>query len=67
MATINPNTVEKALRKIDKYALEDGDIGRAEWHEVGQLIRLALGMQARIDLLQGELDKCRANSRDGTD
>lgn len=55
MRRIDPRTVENALRKIDKYAMEDGDIGGAEWREVGQLISEAASMQSLIVSLKDEI------------
>jgi hypothetical protein len=63
MTVINPKTVEKALRKIDTYAMEDGDIGGAEWQEVAQLLREAVEMQARIDVLEEEVIQLQVRLR----
>lgn len=52
--------LEIALQKIHELAMADGDLGYAYWHEVGQLLRRALGMQAEIDLLKRELEQFRA-------
>lgn len=52
--------LEIALQKIHELAMADGDLGFAYWHEVGQLLRRADGMQAEIDLLKRELERCRA-------
>jgi hypothetical protein len=49
-----------ALRKIDELALADGDLGYAYWYEIGQLLRRASSMQAEIDSLSRELERCRA-------
>lgn len=49
-----------ALRKIHELAMADGDLGYAYWYEVGQLLRRAADMQAEIDLLTKELERCRA-------
>ena len=51
-----------ALRKIHELALSDGDVGYAYWYEVSQLLRRAGDMQAQIDLLNKELERCRARS-----
>jgi hypothetical protein len=52
--------LEIALRKFHELGLEDGDLGYAYWHEVGQLLKQAAGMQSRIHELSKELEKCRA-------
>jgi hypothetical protein len=52
--------LEIALRKIHELSMADGDLGYAYWYEVGQLLRRAAGMQAEIDLLTTELERCRA-------
>ncbi|RKP47515.1 hypothetical protein D7S89_14880 [Trinickia fusca] len=52
--------LEIALQKIHELAMADGDLGNAYWHEVGQLLRRAAGMQAEIDLLKRELERYRA-------
>ncbi|CAJ2773578.1 Uncharacterised protein [Burkholderia pseudomallei] len=49
-----------ALRKIHELAMSDGDLGYAYWYEIGQLLRRAAGMQAEIDSLTKELERCRA-------
>lgn len=49
-----------ALKKIHELALADGDLGYAYWHEVGALLKRANGMQAEIDSLSMELERCRA-------
>jgi hypothetical protein len=49
-----------ALRKIHELALDDGDLGYAYWHHVGQLLRRAVEMQGEIDALNQELTLCRA-------
>ncbi|CAH2903769.1 MAG: hypothetical protein PCALPYG88_6956 [uncultured Paraburkholderia sp.] len=41
-----------ALKKLHDLAMEDGDLGYAYWHQVGQLLRRATGMQAEIDSLR---------------
>lgn len=40
--------------------MEDGDLGYAYWCQVGQLLQRAAGMQAEIDSLSRELERCRA-------
>ncbi|MFM0221659.1 hypothetical protein [Paraburkholderia dipogonis] len=52
--------LEIALRKFHELGLADGDLGYAYWYEVGQLLKRAAGMQAQIDVLSRELEKCRA-------
>ncbi|REE23241.1 hypothetical protein B0G71_6485 [Paraburkholderia sp. BL27I4N3] len=49
-----------ALRKFHELGLEDGDLGYAYWYEVGQLLKRAAGMQAKIDSLSKDLEQCRA-------
>ena len=49
-----------ALRKFHELGLEDGDLGYAYWHEVGQLLKQAADMQSRIHELSEELEQCRA-------
>lgn len=56
-----------ALRKIHELAMADGDLGYAYWYEVGQLLRRATDMQAEIDLLTKELERCRAMRAHRTD
>lgn len=60
MLSENNLDLEIALRKIHELAMADGDLGYAYWYEVGQLLRRAAGMQAEIDLLTKELERCRA-------
>ena len=60
MLSENNLDLEIALRKIHELAMADGDLGYAYWYEVGQLLRRAAGMQAEIDLLSKELERCRA-------
>lgn len=55
--------LETALRKFHELGLEGGDLGYAYWYEVGQLLKRAAGMQARIDELSKELEQCRAARR----
>ncbi|MEJ2795304.1 hypothetical protein WAE56_18000 [Iodobacter sp. LRB] len=52
--------LEIALRKIHELALADGDLGYAYWHQIGQLLKQAATMQAKIDALSKELERCRA-------
>jgi len=52
--------LEIALRKIHELSMADGDLGYAYWYEVGQLLRQAASMRTKIDLLEKELERCRA-------
>ncbi|MFP3564014.1 hypothetical protein [Paraburkholderia sp. SIMBA_030] len=63
MPSENQIDLEIALRKIHELALADGDMGYADWYQVGQLLRRAAGMQAEIDALSKELEQCRARQR----
>lgn len=63
MSPDNHIDLEIALRKFHELGLEDGDLGYAYWYEVGQLLKRAAGMQARIDELSKELEQCRAARR----
>ncbi|WP_322005162.1 hypothetical protein [Paraburkholderia tropica] len=49
-----------ALQKLHELSLQDGDLGSQYWHEVSQLLRRAASMQAEIDLLGRQLERCRA-------
>jgi|GEM_PF-1956129 len=49
-----------ALRKIHELAMAEGDLGYAYWYEVRQLLQRAAGMQAEIEELTEELERCRA-------
>ncbi len=60
MSSENNLDLELALRKIHELSLADGDLGFAYWHEVGRLLRRAGDMQAEIDSLTKELERCRA-------
>lgn len=60
MPAENRLDLEIAFRKIHELGLEDGDLGYAYWYEVGRLLRRAAGMQAEIDSLSRELERCRA-------
>jgi hypothetical protein len=59
----NQIDLDLALRETHELALASGDAGHAYWCEVGQLLRRAAGMQAQIDALSGELERCRAMHR----
>ncbi|SPB14792.1 hypothetical protein NOV72_02024 [Caballeronia novacaledonica] len=52
-----------ALKKIHELALADGDLGFEYWHHVGNLLKRANGMQAEIDSLSKELERCRTMLR----
>lgn len=60
MPSENHIELEIALRKIHELAMVDGDLGYAYWYKVGQLLQRAAGMQAEIDSLNRELERCRA-------
>lgn len=60
MSSQNSLDLDIALRKIHELAIADGDLGFAYWHAIGQLLRRAGGMQAEIDVLTKELERCRA-------
>lgn len=60
MSSKNNLDLEIALRKIHELSVTDGDLGFAYWHEVGRLLRRAGDMQAEIDSLTKELERCRA-------
>ena len=60
MVQANSFDLEIALQKLHELSMEDGDLGYEYWHQVGQLLRRAAGMQAEIDSLSGELERCRA-------
>jgi hypothetical protein len=59
MLSENKLDLEIALRKIHELSMADGDLGYAYWYEVGQLLQRAAGMQAEIDVLAKELERCR--------
>lgn len=60
MNSDNHIDLEIALRKFHDLGSADGDLGYAYWHEVGQLLKRAAGMQAQIDALSKELEQLRA-------
>lgn len=60
MRSENNLDLELALRKIYELSMTDGDLGYAYWYKVGRLLRRAAGMQAEIDLLSKELERCHA-------
>jgi hypothetical protein len=49
-----------ALEKIHELALAEGDLGYEYWFRVGKILRRANDMQAHIDSLTKELERCRA-------
>jgi hypothetical protein len=55
--------LEIALRTFHQLGLEGGDLGYEYWHAVGQLLKRADAMQAEIDSLSWELERCRATHR----
>ncbi|SAK72564.1 hypothetical protein AWB75_03903 [Caballeronia catudaia] len=60
---MNPHShldLDIALRKFHELGLEGVDLGYAYWYGVGQLLKRAVGMQAQIDSLSKELERCRA-------
>lgn len=63
MPSENLIDLQIALRKIHELALAEGDLGYEYWHQVGQLLRRAAGMQAEIDALSKDLERCRATRR----
>lgn len=60
MSSDNQIDLKVAFEKIHELAMADGDLGYAYWYEVGRLLRRAAGMQAEIDMLSKELERCRA-------
>jgi hypothetical protein len=60
MIAENHIDLQIALRKIHELAMEDGDLGYEYWYEIGRLLKRANGMQAEIDALSKELERCRA-------
>ncbi|WP_341313741.1 hypothetical protein WN982_20660 [Paraburkholderia sp. IMGN_8] len=60
MLSQNSLDLEIALQKIHELSLGDGDLGYEYWYAIGQLLQRAAGMQAEIDSLAKELERCRA-------
>lgn len=60
MLSQNSLDLEIALQKIHELSLDDGDLGYEYWYAIGQLLQRAGGMQAEIDSLAKELERCRA-------
>ncbi|CAD6538867.1 hypothetical protein [Paraburkholderia metrosideri] len=52
-----------ALRTFEQLGLEDGGQRYAYWNEVGQLLKRATGMQAKISALRNALEHCLARLR----
>ncbi len=49
-----------ALRTVHELAVAEGDLGYEYWHTVGKLLSRASLMQAEIDSLNKDLERCRA-------
>ncbi|MDR5796486.1 hypothetical protein QCE49_24175 [Caballeronia sp. LZ008] len=49
-----------ALKTIHEIAVAEGDLGHEYWYTVGKLLKRANGMQAEIDFLSKELERCHA-------
>ena len=60
MSQENGIDLKIALQKIHELSLADGDLGYEYWYQVGKLLKRAAGMQAEIDALSRELERCRA-------
>ncbi|WMY11081.1 hypothetical protein [Paraburkholderia phenoliruptrix] len=60
MPTVNELDLTIALAKIHELAVAEGDLGYEYWHGVGELLKRANSMQAQIDSLSKELERCRA-------
>lgn len=60
MTSENPIEHDIALRKLHELALGDGDLGYEYWHRIAQLLKRAASMEAEIETLSQELEKCRA-------
>lgn len=52
--------LEVALQKFYELGMNDGDLGYDYWYQIGKLLKRATGMQAEIDALSRELERCRA-------
>lgn len=63
MTTDNPIDLRIAHEQLHQLALDSGDLGFEYWYRVSQLLRRAAGMQAEIETLRHELERCRANKR----
>jgi predicted lipase len=63
MRTDNQIDLEIALQKIHELAMDGGDLGYAYWYGVGQLLKRAAEMQAEINALGKELERCRRRRR----
>ncbi|CAM2139675.1 protein of unknown function [Pararobbsia alpina] len=56
--------LEIALKKIHELAAEsNSDLGVLYWNQVGRLLQRAARMQADIDALSKELERCQAMLR----
>lgn len=60
MSQENGIDLKIALQKIHELSLADGDLGYEYWYQIGKLLKRAAGMQAEIDALSRELERCRA-------
>ncbi|SAK74579.1 hypothetical protein AWB75_04162 [Caballeronia catudaia] len=60
MSTENELDLSIALEKIHELAAAEGDLGHEYWYTVGKLLKRANSMQAEIDSLSKELERCRA-------
>lgn len=60
MTSENRIDLNIALRKLHELAVADGDLGYEYWHQIAQLLRRAASMEAEIETLTQELEKCRA-------
>jgi hypothetical protein len=59
MPTDNALDLTIALEKIHELAVAEGEPGYEYWYMVGKLLKRANGMQAEIDALSKELERCR--------
>ncbi|SAK98196.1 hypothetical protein AWB78_05628 [Caballeronia calidae] len=59
MPTENEFDPTIALEKIHDLAVAEGDLGYEYWYAVGNLLKRANVMQAQIDSLSRELERCR--------
>ncbi|WP_244145864.1 hypothetical protein [Paraburkholderia tropica] len=59
MVQANGFDLDIAMQKLHELSMQDGDLGFEYWHHVGQLLQRAAGMQAEIESLTGELERCR--------